>query len=125
MSVCLRQGQGCIQWLLNYRKDGSLFWNLLFISPVYARDGRLLYFFSNQHDLSSEQPLGQAQIVFGAAHMALPQQMMFHDLLHEMGRRVQAQHAEAPEEARALEATLAGARQVAMMSTRLQAGPRV
>lgn len=30
--------------ILNYRKDGSTFWNALFISPVYDRDGQLIYF---------------------------------------------------------------------------------
>ncbi len=120
MSACLHQGQGCIQWLLNYRKNGSMFWNLLFISPVFGPSGNLLYFFANQHDLSSENPLGLDHVTFGAAHMALPQQLAFHDLLREMGRGVTAQP---PEQARSLEETLAGARQVAMMSTSLQSGP--
>jgi PAS domain S-box-containing protein len=122
MSACLRDGHGCIQWLLNYRKDGSLFWNLLFISPVYAQDGTLLYFFSNQHDLSAEQPLGLEHFTLGTAHMALTEEAVFHDLLHEMGRH--AKETAASEKARALEATLAGARQVAYLSTRLQSGPR-
>ena len=124
MSASLRREEGCIQWLLNYRKNGSVFWNLLFISPVYGSDGRLLYFFSNQHDLSSETPLGLDHVTFGPAHMALPQQVQFHDLLHEMGLRVQGNTVAGPSEALSLEATLAGARQVAFMSTRLEAGPR-
>ncbi len=32
--------------ILNYRKDGSTFWNALFISPVYAPSGELIYFFA-------------------------------------------------------------------------------
>ena len=28
--------------LLNYRKDGTVFWNALFLSPIFDRDGRLL-----------------------------------------------------------------------------------
>ena len=60
MGETLRAGQGCVQWLLNYRRDGSMFWNLLFISPVYGAGGDLQWFFANQHDLSGESPLRAA-----------------------------------------------------------------
>ena len=32
--------------VLNYRKDGTPFWNALFIGPVFGPDGELLHFFS-------------------------------------------------------------------------------
>lgn len=38
--------------LLNYRKDGSKFWNQLVISSVRNSDGRLLYYFASQNDVS-------------------------------------------------------------------------
>ena len=41
--------------LLNYRKDGSSFWNNLFISPVHGDDGELLYFFASQKDVTIER----------------------------------------------------------------------
>lgn len=51
--------------LLNYRKDGSSFWNALFVSPVFNRDGELVYFFASQLDVSrrrdAEEALAQAQ----------------------------------------------------------------
>ncbi len=51
--------------LMNYRKDGSAFWNALFISPLVDRSGRLRYFFSSQLDVSrrhdAEEALRQAQ----------------------------------------------------------------
>ncbi|MGE7414549.1 histidine kinase famiy protein, partial [Methylobacterium tarhaniae] len=51
--------------ILNYRKDGSTFWNALFISPVYDKKGDLVYFFGSQLDVSrrrdAEQALHQAQ----------------------------------------------------------------
>ncbi|MFS0735866.1 histidine kinase famiy protein [Sphingomonas sp. 1P06PA] len=51
--------------ILNYRKDGSSFWNALFISPVYAKSGELVYFFASQLDISrrrdAEEALRQAQ----------------------------------------------------------------
>ncbi|MGF9693941.1 MULTISPECIES: histidine kinase dimerization/phosphoacceptor domain -containing protein [unclassified Rhizobium] len=38
--------------ILNYRKDGSTFWNALFISPVRDQSGRVLYFFASQLDFT-------------------------------------------------------------------------
>jgi len=51
--------------ILNYRKDGSTFWNALFISPVYDGNGEVVYFFASQLDVSrrrdAEDALRQAQ----------------------------------------------------------------
>lgn len=51
--------------LLNYRRDGSPFWNAVFVAPVYGEDGELIYFFASQLDVSrrraSEQAFRQAQ----------------------------------------------------------------
>lgn len=51
--------------LLNYRKDGRPFWNALFISPVFDSDGRLLYYFGSQLDVTrrreAEAALRRAQ----------------------------------------------------------------
>ncbi|MDI3381351.1 histidine kinase famiy protein [Xenophilus aerolatus] len=51
--------------ILNYRKDGSTFWNALFISPVYDRNEQLVFFFASQLDVSrrrdAEEGLAQAQ----------------------------------------------------------------
>jgi PAS domain S-box-containing protein len=38
--------------ILNYRKDGTAFWNQLHISPIHDDDGRLLYFFASQDDVT-------------------------------------------------------------------------
>ncbi|WP_336490089.1 hybrid sensor histidine kinase/response regulator [Methylobacterium nigriterrae] len=51
--------------ILNYRKNGSSFWNALFMSPVLNAEGELIYFFGSQLDVSrrrdAEDALGQAQ----------------------------------------------------------------
>jgi PAS domain S-box-containing protein len=51
--------------ILNYRKDGSSFWNGLFVSPVYNDAGELIYFFASQLDVSrrrdAEDALRQSQ----------------------------------------------------------------
>lgn len=40
--------------LLNYRKDGTTFWNRLLISPVFD-GGKLTYFFASQFDVTPER----------------------------------------------------------------------
>jgi PAS domain S-box-containing protein len=51
--------------ILNYRRDGSPFWNAIFMGPVFDQAGELIYFFASQLDVSkrreSEQSLRQAQ----------------------------------------------------------------
>jgi PAS domain S-box-containing protein len=51
--------------LLNYRKNGSTFWNALFLSPVYDNKGNLIYFFASQLDVTrrrdAEDALRQSQ----------------------------------------------------------------
>lgn len=41
--------------LLNYRKDGTTFWNELFLSPIHDGEGRLLYFFSSLKDITKRR----------------------------------------------------------------------
>ncbi|TKD50810.1 histidine kinase famiy protein [Sphingomonas baiyangensis] len=51
--------------VLNYRKNGSTFWNALFVSPVFDEAGKLKFFFASQLDISrrkeAEEALHQAQ----------------------------------------------------------------
>ena len=39
--------------LLNYRKDGSTFWNALYMSPVRNDDGIIQFFFASQFDVTA------------------------------------------------------------------------
>lgn len=48
----IRQGRDINIDILNYRKDGSAFWNALYISPVHNEKGDLLYFFASQLDIT-------------------------------------------------------------------------
>ncbi len=43
--------------LLNYRKDGSTFQNALYVGPVRAEAGRVVYFFASQLDVSEHYAL--------------------------------------------------------------------
>lgn len=45
--------------ILNYRRDGSPFWNAVFIGPVYGPDRELLYFFASQLDVTARREAQQ------------------------------------------------------------------
>ncbi|MBK3398120.1 PAS domain-containing protein [Methylobacterium sp. IF7SW-B2] len=51
--------------ILNYKRDGSPFWNGIFIGPVFDEAGEIVYFFASQLDVTrrrvSEQAYRQAQ----------------------------------------------------------------
>ena len=41
--------------ILNYKADGTPFWNALFIGPIFDQDGKLLYFFASQMDITERR----------------------------------------------------------------------
>ena len=41
--------------LINYRKDGSCFWNSLYVSPVKNSQGKTIYFFASQLDVTEKK----------------------------------------------------------------------
>ena len=47
--------------LWNYRKDGSRFWNSMFVGPVFDHDGRLLYYFGSQIDATARREVDEAR----------------------------------------------------------------
>lgn len=49
----LAVGEDCDVELINYRKDGSPFWNQLHMSPVSDETGALLYVFASQRDVTA------------------------------------------------------------------------
>jgi len=52
LGEAIRAGEACEVELLNYRKDGSTFWNALFISPVRNEAGDIQFFFGSQLDVT-------------------------------------------------------------------------
>lgn len=111
--ACLQAGQGCIEWLVNYRRDGTEFWNLLFISPVHGPDGSLLFFFGNQLDITKGFPDWLVDVQLGRAHVVPELEREFHALLQEvtLAERVQS-----------LERIVAAAHRLAELSTDLAPG---
>ncbi len=57
IQAALRNKTHCTVQLLNYRKDGSTFWNHVSIAPVYDEQGELVYFIGIQRDMTSDHLL--------------------------------------------------------------------
>ena len=117
--TCLAEGRGCVEWIVNYRRDGEMFWNLLFISPVYSLEGKLLHHFGNQRDITAGPPASLPDYIIGKADMPLAAEREFHDMLLGL---LDAEFGEAEDGlagSRALEGMVERARQVDAMTTRL------
>ncbi|MCW2244327.1 PAS domain-containing protein [Azospirillum canadense] len=61
----LREQRAIAVDILNYKRDGTPFWNALFIGPVFSDAGEQLYWFASQVDITqrraSERSMQQAQ----------------------------------------------------------------
>ncbi len=57
MRDAIRRGDECFVTLRNYRKDGTLFWNEVSISPIRDADDRVTHFVSIQNDVTTHQRL--------------------------------------------------------------------
>ncbi len=49
----LSKGEYCLVTLRNYRKDGSMFWNELSISPIFDSNGKVTNFIGIQKDVTT------------------------------------------------------------------------
>ncbi|MEQ1690713.1 MAG: PAS domain S-box protein, partial [Gemmatimonas sp.] len=54
---CVHDGHECSVEVLNYRKDGTPFWNALFVTPVRDEHGRLVNFVGVQADVTERRQL--------------------------------------------------------------------
>lgn len=50
-AIIARERDGTVE-ILNYRKDGTTFWNQLYLSPIRDDDERLAYYFALQIDVT-------------------------------------------------------------------------
>ena len=57
----VRDRRAITEEIYNYRRDGSGFWNALHITPVFAEDGSLKYFFASQIDVSEHREMIRRQ----------------------------------------------------------------
>lgn len=56
----IREGRGCKVVLSNYRKDKTLFWNELSVSPIYDTEGNLTHFVGIQSDITERKVAQEA-----------------------------------------------------------------
>lgn len=75
--------------ILNYKRDGTPFWNGVFIGPVFDKAGKLLYFFASQLDITrrrtSEQAFRQAQKMESIGQLTAGLAHDFNNLLQVIG----------------------------------------
>ncbi|MBD2343069.1 PAS domain S-box protein [Anabaena subtropica] len=63
LSAAMQAGKACTVVLRNYRKNGSLLWNELNISPVYDNGGQLTHYISIQTDITERKQAETALLV--------------------------------------------------------------
>jgi PAS domain S-box-containing protein len=76
----LDRGEDFHEEVLNYRKDGTPFWNALFISPVVDPDGSLVYHFASQIDVTRRR---EAEAVVQQSHRMEALGAMASGMAHE------------------------------------------
>ncbi|MDG5748726.1 PAS domain-containing protein [Qipengyuania sp. XHP0207] len=52
LRTALEKEEYAVVDILNYRKDGSAFWNAVHVGPIYDEDGKLAYYFGSQWDIT-------------------------------------------------------------------------
>jgi PAS domain S-box-containing protein len=63
LNAAMQAGRDCTFIFRNYRKDGSLSWNELNISPVYDADGTLTHYIGIQTDITERKQTETALLV--------------------------------------------------------------
>lgn len=53
--TAVTRGEAVEVEILNHRKDGTPFWNRVFVSPVHNEAGELVYYFASQVDVSDKR----------------------------------------------------------------------
>ncbi len=56
----IKQERPCRTLMVNYRKDGTAFWNDLYITPVRDHDGRVTHFVGVQNDVTERVRIGES-----------------------------------------------------------------
>lgn len=117
---CIGEQRGSIEWIVNQRRDGSTFWNLLFLVPVFDDEGTLLHFFGNQRDITEGRPADLPDHGFGKADLPFLGQVEFDAVLRELSSDSSSNPIE---QSRALERTVDAARRLNEITTHLMPAP--
>ena len=91
----LKENRDCTIVLRNYRRDGSMFWNELFTSPIFDKDGRLTHFVGIQTNVTArvvaEDGLRRerAELARALAELRQTQAMLIHsEKMNALGQMV-------------------------------------
>ena len=76
---CIRERRDCLVELLNYRKDGTPFWNRLSIAPLRDDSGRLTHFVGVQSDITGRK-LAEERLAAANAEILASNNRMKRDL---------------------------------------------
>jgi diguanylate cyclase (GGDEF)-like protein/PAS domain S-box-containing protein len=95
--AALKQGKDVSAVLRNYRKDGTPFWNDLYLSPIRNQEGRITHFVGIQNDISERKSV-ESELAYNTSHdvlTRLPNRALLEDRLtqacqfaHRYGRTV-------------------------------------
>jgi diguanylate cyclase (GGDEF)-like protein/PAS domain S-box-containing protein len=91
--AALREQRDCNVILSNRRKDGSHFWNHLFISPVLDETGQLVNYVGVQNDLTERHRV-EAELAYTASHDAVTGLQRFPVLESTLGDMLDEEGAE-------------------------------
>lgn len=87
----LQERRSCLVTIRNYRKDGSMFWNELSISPVFEKTGLLTHFIGIQKDVTAriilEQRLIEERKVLEQSNATLEKLIIYDTLTGIYNRR--------------------------------------
>jgi PAS domain S-box-containing protein len=108
--------------ILNYKADGTPFWNALYIGPVFDHGGKLLYFFASQMDIterrSSQDAMLQAQKMEAIGQLTAGMAHDFNNLLQVINGNLELSQDLLENEHRASE-PIRRAQQAAMRAAKL------
>lgn len=130
MRDCIARRESVSVEVLNYKRDGSPFWNAVFVGPVYDKSGDLLFFFASQLDVTrrrnSELSFRQAQKMEAIGQLTAGLAHDFNNLLQVVNGNLEmlADKVEQPGMSRYVENARAAAERGARLTRQLLAFAR-
>lgn len=82
MKTCLQEHRQCFITIRNYRKDGSMFWNEVSLSPVKDESGKLVYYIGVQTDVTVRKRVEEERQRYEASVQKMNQE------LHELNTKL-------------------------------------
>ncbi|HAC62459.1 MAG TPA: REC domain-containing diguanylate cyclase [Cyanothece sp. UBA12306] len=85
MKICLKDGHQCNVTVRNYRKDGSMFWNEVSLSPVKDELGKVIYHIGVQTDITERKRIEEEKYRYEASVRQMNQELQeLNNKLHRL-----------------------------------------